>query len=229
MIIKNEAFNDYIVTINSIDYQLKKSTSINVDIDKGTEILVKCTSKDSVHIDIFDLLLGVFFGDSTITLLYASYRFTVNDDYETITLKENKWNPRQQISIKACYTDVAVSNESYFIPNINRTKKKHFRLHLFVTSLFPVALVLILLCFLFDATYLFLLFLAFWFLIFGLPSFKEIKRFKKVTEPSLVNEKLCAYACERRNKGDNYDEDISKTGKFIGKIMDKMFKFDEDK
>lgn len=229
MILKNESHNGYIAIVNGIEYPLNKKSSISIDATKGTEITIKSTKKDTVHFDIFAIILGVFTGDDTVTFINTDYNFSVENDCDCITLLDNNWNPRSQLGINACYADSNVTNESYSMPNIKKTKRKHKFIHLYVSSFFLVQLALVILCFLIDPPYICIVFFILIFFVFTLPSFKEIKRFKKATEANYVSDKLCEYAKERRNNGTNYNEDTSKTGKLIGKILDKMFKFDEDK
>lgn len=228
MILKNNTYCDYIAVINEKEYPLDKKESINIDAQIGANITIKSTKKDSIHLDIIALILGVFSGDDTVTFVNTDYHFTVENDCECITIIDNKWNPRTQIGIYSCYADSNVTNECYTMPNIKKTRKKHRLIHLFFSSALPIELVLIILCFLTDPPYLFVILFILLFVWFTLPSFKEIKRFKKITESNYINTKLCEYANERRNNGKSYDEDMSKTGKFVGKILNKMFKFDED-
>lgn len=223
----NDTKYNYRAIINDIEYDLRKGTNIEVEDKENTKVLLMCQGKSSVHINILDLLLGVFFGDSTVTMLYADYYFETEKS-DSITIKCNDWNEREQFSVYACYADAGVTKESYEITNLEKIKKKHTLLHLFVTSLFPVGIILLLLCFILSPPYPFILLFAIWFFIFGLPSLKEIKRFKKETTNEYINQMLCERAVMRRNN-ENYDADTSKSSKFINGILKKMFKFDEEK
>lgn len=228
MIIKNEAYESYIVIVNGAEHQLDKKQSININAPAGTPITIKSDKKDSIHIDLTAIFFGGVLGDSTITRITTEYTFTV-DECDTVIINNNEWNAREQVTIRAVYADQAVTSEEYTIPNLKKIKKKHLLFHLLLMSGFPVYLILILLFVLTDAIGLWLFVFAVIFLFFGLPSIKEIRRFKKLVTPNNVNEKLCEYANERRNKGDDYNEDVSVKGKLIHKILGKMFKFDEEK
>lgn len=228
MILKNDDCYNYVAIVNGAEYCLNKKSSINIELESDFDIIIKRTDKDYVHLNFLDIILGVFFGDSTITKINTEYHFSVDKDCDLVTIKDNSWTPREQLTINACYADSAVVNESYTMPNIEKVRKKHRRLHLFVTSLFPVYFVLIFLCFITQPITLWIIALVLLFLVFGMPSVKEIKRFKKATAPDYVNNKLCEYADERRRKGADYNEDTSKTGKLINKALGKMFKFDEE-
>lgn len=229
MILKNESYNNYIAIVNGVGYKLNKKSSIRINATKGTNITIKSTKKDSVHLNILAIILGVFMGDDTVTFINTDYHFSVENDCDCITILENKWDPRSPLGINACYADSNVTNESYSMPNIKKTKRKHKFIHLFILSLLPIQLILIALCFLTDPPYLWIIIFILLFLVYTLPSFKEIKRFKNITKADNVNNKLCEYANKRRNNDLSYDEDTSKTGKIFSKILDKMFKFDEDK
>lgn len=229
MILKNDTYCDYIAVIDEKEYPFGKNESINIDAPNDTNITIKSTKKDSVHFDIIAMILGVFSGDDTITFVNTDYQFTIENDCECITILDNKWKPRTQLVINACYSNSNVTNECYTMPNISKTRKKHKFIHLLLSSALPIQIILVILCFFVDPPYLLVLLFVLLFILFTLPSIKEIKRFKKITEPNYANSMLCKYATERRNNGESYNEDTSKTGKFVSKILNKMFKFDEDK
>ena len=158
MILKNESHNGYIAIVNGIEYPLNKKSSISIDATKGTEITIKSTKKDTVHFDIFAIILGVFTDDDTVTFINTDYNFSVENDCDCITLLDNNWNPRSQLGINACYADSNVTNESYSMPNIKKTKRKHKFIHLYVSSFFLVQLALVILCFLIDPPYICIVF-----------------------------------------------------------------------
>lgn len=229
MIIKNNTANDYIAVIEGREYTLNGKSSINVLISGKTDIEIRGTQKDSVHLDFLDIILGLFMGDSTYAKINTDYHFTASEEYGYITIKDNVWYARDQLTIEACCAEEYVTNESYTMPGLRKAAKKHKLLHLLVTSLPVVPIVLIILCFISDPPALWIVLFVLWFIIYGLPSFGEIKKFRKTTKPDFVNEKLCEFASRRRTEGDSFNSDSSAMGKFMTKILDKMFKPDEDK
>ena len=84
----NDTKYNYRAIINDIEYDFKKGTNVEVEDKENTKVLLMCQGKSSVHINILDLLLGVFFGDSTVTMLYADYYFET-EKYDSITIKCN--------------------------------------------------------------------------------------------------------------------------------------------
>ncbi|MCM1115554.1 MAG: PRA1 family protein [Clostridium sp.] len=226
----NDTSHSYKAIINGKEYAFNKKESINFDCTEETKVVLKCTNKSSVHLNWIDMILGVFFGDSTVTMLYCDYAFQIqNSDDADVTIKNNDWHPREQLGIMACYADADVTGEEYLVPDISKIKRKHKNLHLFVSSLFPIGIILFILCFLFSPPVLFILLFAIWLFIFGVPSIKEIKRFKKAVNQEYMNKTLCGYARERRAGGTRYDETTSKIGRMTDKLLNKMFKFDEEK
>lgn len=172
----------------------------------------------------------MFIGDSTITLSYCDYSFLIrNCNEEVVTLKDNIWNPRDQLSIYSCYADADVTNENYIIHDYKKLKRKHRNMHMFVTSLPVIGIVFLVLALTLDSSLPFIFCFFGWFILFPVASVKEMKRFKDVTEPDLINQTLCRYADERRKGKIFVSEDTSKTGKFFERIIGKMFKFDEEK
>lgn len=231
MKIHNKTWYKYKAYINGREYYLDKKATIEFDGRGRTSVYLKCLNKSSVHMNWLELLiLGGFLGDCTSAKLYYDYSFQVENCSEaTITLDFNIWNPREQVSIRSCYSDIDVLNESYVMPNFQKIAKKHTRFHMFVSSLLPIGILLLVLCFLFTNPILFIVLFALWLLIFGLPSFKEIKRFEEFTNQDYVIQTLCRYANERRKNKYFISEDTSKRGKFFENIIGKMFKFDEEK
>ena len=224
MKLQNDTTYEYSALIDGREYFLGKKSAIEFLCNENTRTM----NKSSVHINWLDIFFQMFGGDSTITKLYCDYSFQVKDSsVPFIKLKDNYWHPREQLSIHACYADDgSVINESYSIPHLDRIKKKHRNLHLYVTSLLPVGIIL-LFCMLFFEPLFSALGFILWFFFFPFLSIKEIKRFKEATKPDYVNNELCRYAVERRTGDRMFGDDTSKTGKFVEKVLGKMFKFDD--
>lgn len=231
MEIYNSTLYNYRAIINGAEYDLKGRTSINFNCEDNTRVELIALNKSSVHMDWLQIiLLQMLFGSTTLTMLYTNYSFVINDSsVDKITLGCNDWSPREQISIKACYADSNVSNEAYSLPQLDKVRKKHKLLHSFVSNALPIGIIELFLCFFTDPPYLFIVLLAFWLIMFEIPSLKEIKRFKSLMNIGYLNEKLCEYAISRRNENITFTEDTSKTGRIMKKVIGKMFKFDEDK
>lgn len=231
MILKNSTIYNYIALINGQQYELKRSQEISFNCTENTKVQLISTEKPSVHIDWLDVIILQFLiGSSTITRIYADYAFDIIDpSVDIIELKENSWNIRTTIYIRSIYADANITNECYSLPSLEKVKKKHKRLHRYITSAWPIGLAEIIACFLTDSPYLFILLFVFWLLIFELPSLKERKRFKQVMKTDEINTKLCEYAEKRRIDPLLFTDDTSKTYKIVSKIMDKMFKFEDDK
>lgn len=231
MKLQNSTLYNYRATIDNKEYELKGNSSIEFDCAQNTKVELINLNKSSVHMDwIQIILLQMLFGSTTLTKIYTNYSFVINDtSIETIKLDYNDWSPREQIDIKSCYAHANVSDESYSLPQLEKIRKKHKSLHLFVSNALPIGIAVLVLCFFTDPPYLFLLLFALWLIVFEIPSLKEIKRFKELMVPSYLNEKLCEYANSRRTEAITFTEDTSKTGKYIKKIIGKMFRFDEEK
>lgn len=231
MKLQNSTLYNYRATIDNKEYELKGNSSIEFDCAQNTKVELINLNKSSVHMDwIQIILLQMLFGSTTLTKIYTNYSFVINDtSIETIKLDYNDWSPREQIDIKSCYAHANVSDESYSLPQLEKIRKKHKSLHLFVSNALPIGIAVLVLCFFTDPPYLFLLLFALWLIVFEIPSLKEIKRFKELMKPSYLNEKLCEYANRRRTEAITFTEDTSKTGKYIKKIIGKMFRFDEEK
>nr|MDD5837654.1 hypothetical protein [Eubacteriales bacterium] len=231
MKLQNSTLYNYRATIDNKEYELKGNSSIEFDCAQNTKVELINLNKSSVHMDwIQIILLQMLFGSTTLTKIYTNYSFVINDtSVDTINLEYNNWSPREQIDIKSCYAHTNVGDELYSLPQLDKVKNKHKRLHLFVSNAFPIGILTLVLCFFTDPAYLFLLLFALWLIVFEIPSLKEIKRFKELMKPSYLNEKLCEYANRRRTEAITFTEDTSKTGKYIKKIIGKMFRFDEEK
>lgn len=225
----NKTSYKYTAFINGREYFVDKKATLEFECSEPTRIdLISC-HKNRVFLNLLDVLLQMFIGDSTITLAYCDYSFLIqNCNQEVIVLKNNTWNPRDQLNIYSCYADADVTNENYSIHNYKRLKRKHRNMHIFVTSLPIIGILLLALALIFDPIpFIFSFFV--WFVLFPVASVKEMKRFKDATEPDLINLTLRQYADERRKGKIFVSEDTSKTGKFFEKIIGKMFKFDEEK
>ncbi|MGN0535113.1 MAG: hypothetical protein ACI4IR_03830 [Eubacterium sp.] len=231
MKLHNKTLYNYKAVINGREFDFKKDATIELEHTKNTRIQLKCLEKSSVHLDWLSIIfLHYFFGSTTLTNIYTDYSFEIeNDINETIEIKYNDWCPREQINIKSCFADADVINEEYTLPQLDRVKKKHLLLHLFVSSAPLLGIACLVLVFLTDPPALFIVLFFIWLLMFEIPGHKEIKRFKQVMKPEYLNEKMCEYAVKSRAQGVTFKEDTSKTGKFMNKIIGKMFKFDEDK
>lgn len=230
MELSNQTSHNYRAYINDVEYDLAGNKSIFFDFNGETKIKLISTDKPYVHLNWFDIiLLQMFFGSTTLTRMNADYSFIVDNDVQKITLDYNDWHVREQIYIDTCYAKENVVNESYTLSNFNKVKKKHKNLHLLVSSAWPIGVAILIASFLTEPPYWFIILFLVWLVVFAIPSLKEIKRFNQVVKPEFVNDKLCEYASQRRVDPLVFTEDTSKTGKIIGKILDKMFKFSEDK
>lgn len=227
----NSTLYNYRAIIDGCEYELKGRTAIEFDCTQNTKVELINLNKASVHMDWIEIIcFQMFLGSTTLSKIYTNYSFVINDtSIDTIKLDYNDWSPREQINIKSCYAQANVSQESYSLPELEKVRKKHKLLHLFVSNALPVGIAALVMCFFTDPPYLFIILFALWSLVFEIPSLKEIKRFKELMKPSYLNEKLCEYANSRRTEKFTITENTSKTGKFMGKIIGKMFKFDEDK
>ena len=230
MKIHNNTLYKYTAFINGREFNLNRNSIIEFECDKPIKIDLISKNKNRVFINILDVFLGLFWGGSTLTIVYCDYSFLIrNCDINEISLKNNSWNPRDQITINSCYADIEVDEENYAIHNFNKIKKKHRNFHLFISSFLPVGIILFILCFLFTNPSVFIILFSAWLGLFGIPSFIEISRLDEFSNQAYVNQTLCRYADELRKGAVYVSEDTSKTGKFIGKILGKMFKFDEEK
>lgn len=165
-----------------------------------------------------------------VTILYPDYSFKAfNNNNETIIINDNNWHLREQLSFNACYAEGEIADEKFTISDLQKTRKKHRNLHLFLTSLFPVGLIILLLCFFLESQGVLIFLFIIWALVFEIPSIKEICKFSKNTDIAFMNQKLCEYADKRRKGIKCPDTGNSKSGKLISKILNKMFRFDEEK
>lgn len=229
MKIYNNTSNRYIAFVNGREYFLNRKAFIEFDCNGPTKVDLIPQHKNRVFLNILDLFLEMFIGDSTLTLAYCRYSFLItNCNQEVIELKNSIWNPRDQLTIYSCYANTDVANEYYEIHNFQKLKRKHSNMHIFVTSLPVIGILLLALALIFYPGIPFFIAFIGWFFLFPFSSVKEMKRFKEVTEPNLINQTLCHYADELRKGKVFVSEDTSKTGKFAEKILGKMFKFDEE-
>ena len=231
MKLNNSTLYNYRAIIDNKEYELKGRTTVEFDCTENTKVELINLNKSSVHMDWLQIiLLQMLFGSTTLTKIYTNYSFVINDtSIETIKLEYNDWSPREQIDIKSCYAKANVSEELYTLPQLDKVRKKHKRLHLFVSNALPIGIAALVMCFITDPPYLFVLLFALWLIVFEIPGLKEIKRFKELMVPSYLNEKLCEYANSRRTEKFTFTENTSKTSKFMEKIIGKMFKVDEEK
>lgn len=226
----NNSSNRYTAIINGKPCNFDRKAVLEFDYTKNMYITLKSQNCSTIHLNWIDMILGLFSGDCTVTILRPDYKFKIDDNSsETITIKDNNWNVKEQLSYNACYADGNISDEEYIISDMEKIRKKHKNFHLFLTSLFPVGLISLILCFVTSYFEIFAIIFAAWLLIFGIPSVKETIKFKQLTKTDRMNQKLCAFAVERRNGSPYPDVDESKSGKLINKIIKKMFKFDEEK
>lgn len=236
IIIKNNTLFSFAVVFENNRYQLdsRKTTALFAYGEKAN-ILFEIQEKDSVSISILDVLLGLFLGDSTITKIYCDYEIEVKkliDETVIIVLEENRWCPREQAYFASCCAiseNSEITDKQYPVRNLEKTKKKHKRLHLYVSSLLPIGLILFICIFIFSPPNLAISFFLFWVLFFGYPSMKEIKRFKKLSDLNLINEKMLEHSKYRKEHGTDFYDDNSKTAKFVEKVFDKIFKSDKNK
>ena len=231
MKLHNKTIYNYKAMINGNEYSFDKGDIIDFEYSENTVVELKCLKKPSVHLDWLQIIfLQMFFGSTTITNIYADYSFVINsNEYEIIEINNNDWNLKEQININTCYADVGVTDEEYKLPSLKKVRKKHKNFHLFVSNALPLGIGCFVLCFFTDPPTPFIILFIVWLLMFELPGIKEIKRFKQIMKPDFLNEKLCEYAENKRKHIFESDRDLSKTGKFAIKIINKMFKFDEDK
>lgn len=231
MRLHNSTSYSYLAIIDGREYELKGRTTIEFDCAQNTKVELRSLNKSSVHMDWIEILcFQMFLGSTTLTKIHTDYSFVINDtSIDTIKINNNDWSPREQVNIKSCYADTNVSEEIYSLPQLDRVRKKHKMLHLFISNAFPLGIAALVMCFFTDPPYLFIILFAIWLLIFEIPSLKEIKRFKQLMKPSYLNEKLCEYANSRRAEKFTFTENTSKTSRFMEKVIGKMFKFDEDK
>ncbi len=215
----------YRVIVNGESFNLNECSSIFFDCPIGTKIELIALDKPSVHIDWLEVLIfHWFFGSSTTTKIYTDYSFVVDEpNVGKITLDNNDWAVRLQITVKAPYIKEHVSNERYSLSEFDKIKKKHRNLHLFVSSAWPLGAAMSAMCFIADPPYLFILLFLLWILLFAVPSLKEIKRFNEVMQDGFINDNLCEYARKRRAGEFLFTDDTSKTGRFITKMLKKMF------
>ena len=230
MKIHNNTSNKYTAFINGREYILNRKAFIEFDFDGTTKVDLIPRHKNRVFLNLLDLFLQMFIGDSTLTFAYCRYSFLIqNCNQNVIAIENNIWNPRDQLTIYACYADADVANEHYEINHFQKLKRKHRNMHIFVTSLPIIGVLIIALAFILEPVLPLIVCFLIWFFLFPFASVKEIKRFKQATEPNQINQTLCRYADELRKGAVYVSEDTSKTGKFIEKILGKMFKFDEEK
>ena len=186
MKLNNSTLYNYRAIIDNKEYELKGRTTIEFDCTENTKVELINLNKSSVHMDWLQIiLLQMLFGSTTLTKIYTNYSFVINDtSIETIKLEYNDWSPREQIDIKSCYAKVNVCEELYTLPQLDKVRKKHKRLHLFVSNALPIGIATLVMCFITDPPYLFVLLFALWLIVFEIPSLKEIKRFKELMVPS---------------------------------------------
>lgn len=235
--IKNRTSYQLDILINSNTYKLKNGNDVlSVEVpNENVEILLKNNKKSFVHLNFLDILLGLFFGDSTYAVLYYDYRFSVKEQNEgdvQIEILCNDLILRPQLALKSCYAkskSAVIEDIDYFAPSLDKIKRKHKMLHLFAASLLLVGLALFVLLFLVSPPFFIFFLIAIWLFIYAVPSFKEIRKFKKDTNPECASRNLKESAQKSRNAEDSEYETSSKTGKLFVNIINKMFKFDEDK
>lgn len=219
----------YRAIVNGRSFNLNGRSSIFFDCPIGTKVELLALDKPSVHIDWLEVLIfHWFFGSSTVTKIYTDYSFVVdNPCIEKINLDNNDWPVRLQITVKAPYIKEPVSNEKYLLSEFDKIKKKHRNLHLFVSSAWPLGAAALAMCFIADPPYLFIFLFLLWILVFAVPSLKEIKRFNEVMQNGFINDKLCEYAAKRRTGDFLSTDDTSRTGRFVTKMLKKLFKDDK--
>lgn len=215
----------YRAVVNGRSFNLNACSSIFFDCPMDTKIELIALDKPSVHIDWLEVIIfHMFFGSSTSTKIYTDYSFVIDDlNVEKITLANNDWTVRLQITVNAPYIKEHVSNERYSLSEFDRIKKKHRNLHLFVSSAWPLGVAMIAMCFAAEPPTLFALLFLLWLLIFAVPSLKEVKRFNEVMQNGFINDNLCEYARKRRTGEFLFADDTSKTGRFVTKVLRKLF------
>ena len=229
MKIYNGTSYNYKAIVNGKEYDFDIKTALDVENNSSLNVDLICMNKNSVHLNWLDVILGVFFGDSTVTAIHCDYSFQINDNQETtITIKNNNWHSKEQLFLNSCYADVCVNDEKYILPDISKIRRKHTNLHLFVSSLLPIGILLIILMFIISPPGLPILLFFIWIFVFGIPSIKEVKKFKRAVSQENINQILTDSANEHRQGTVYPDYPASKSGKLVEKILNKMFKFNEE-
>lgn len=221
----NSTVYDYTVLVNGAKYELKGLSSIFFNCTENTKVQLKSKEKNSVNIDWLDIiLLKMIFGTSTLTNIYPDYSFVIeNPDIEKLTLKYNDWNPDGNVFLKSCCTSIAMKNEEYKIENIEELRKKHRVRHILITSAIPLDIVLLIIGYFTDSPYLFIFLFLLFLILFTIPSFKEIHRFKKLLNADYFNKKLIETGIQRRADGF-----AVKNNPLTNKIVKKLFKFERE-
>ncbi len=78
----NDTYYDYIAVINGLEYPLGKQSSVDFRYVDNTRVVIKSTTKSSVHLDILDIILNIFFGVA-LFLKDADQQATYSEQYES--------------------------------------------------------------------------------------------------------------------------------------------------
>lgn len=228
--IKKEVFVPSNTTIiyNGNEYRFNNDDILFIDIDDDDKTLyVKNPIASSVSVSLIDVILELFAGDSMITIIRPDYSFEIlsNDNCE-ISLKENEkefhFGNIKFKSFCAVSQGASLGNDKFVIKDLDKVRKKHRKMNLFVMSGLPFYILIALLA-LTISTDLFWIFILI-FTIFTIPSIKSKKNFKKaVTQDNIIKTLLDNVVGYRTDE--NYEiNKMSKSGRFMFKIFDKLFK-----
>lgn len=229
--IVNESNQSAFVIFNSAEYTFDRSNILYIETeDTFADIIVKKSTPSSVHINILDLLLGMLIGNGSVTSVNCDYSFRIEcDDNCQIILKENRLSPKEQFvysSFCAVSDSAEISDENYSVNNYKKIRRKHTFIHLFLLSALPLEVLLVLFFLIFTDNYLTMVVpVLLIFLLFTVPSLKQLKVFKYRVNNEYANQILTEQCTVLRSSDSSSAiPNESKFDNFIVRILNKMFK-----
>lgn len=228
--IKKEVFvpSNTTVIYKGNEYRFNSDDILFIDIDDNDKTLyVKNPIGSSVSVSLIDVILELFAGDSMITIIRPDYSFEIlsNNNCE-IFLKENEkefhFGNIKFKSFCAVSQGANLGNDRFIIKDLDKVRKKHRKMNFFVMSGLPFYILIALLALTISTNLLWVFILI--FIIFTIPSIKSRKNFKKSVTQDNVIKTLCDNVTGYRTD-ENYDiKNMSKSGRFMFKIFEKLFK-----
>ena len=207
--ITNHTGDRYLLQVGGLVYPLdsRAHQQLRLSVPDETHFFLVNQEKNYVHISLLDIAFGLFFGNSTQTQLCCDYAFAVkkmDSDDVHVAIEPNHYIPvGEHYIFSAAYVrspNALVADLGYTMPQRERIRKKHFCKHFFITSLWPVAVLLIALCFILSSEWMMLLLplLAAWLIGFGGPAVYAVSGFHNMTNPAVIDETLKKRAYEER-------------------------------
>ena len=184
-ITNNTMYRNINLCYNGMYYNLSKNRVINIatnNINKA-RLLIEIKDKDNVYPDFIDLFCGILNPENTTCIIKCSYICEVESNLEYCNIIISDLFSNNEVGI--VYRSVIINSENaiiktidYKLGDIQATKKRYVKLHLFLLSSLPLILLLLLLCII-DFSWSLIGVILLDVFLFVIPSIRKIKWFNR--------------------------------------------------